>query len=50
MLIEYKLLNLYGERFREEVIRLNKEDMKTEPTFAKILNLNGNPYEEYFLD
>lgn len=56
MLIEYKLLNLYGERFREEVIKLKKEGMKTEPAFAKILNLNGNPYEEllqyeeYFLD
>ena len=56
MLIEYKLLNLYGERFREEVIKLKKERMKTEPAFAKILNLNGNPYEEllqyeeYFLD
>ena len=46
MIIEYKLLNLYGEKFRDSVIKLKKEGIKTEPAFAKILNLNGNPYEE----
>ncbi|MPM88459.1 hypothetical protein SDC9_135563 [bioreactor metagenome] len=46
MIIEYKLLNLYGEKFRESIIELKKEGIKTEPAFAKLLNLNGNPYEE----
>ncbi len=46
MVIEYKLLNLYGEKFKEEVINLKREGLKTEPAFAKILNLKGNPYEE----
>ena len=49
MIVEYKLLNLYGEDLKKEVIRLKKEGLKTEPAFAKILNLNGNPYEEKLL-
>lgn len=46
MIIEYKLLKLYGKQFKEEVIKLKREGLKTEPAFAKILNLNGNPYEK----
>ncbi|OPJ57252.1 DUF4269 domain-containing protein [Alkalithermobacter paradoxus] len=46
MLIEYRLLNLYGDNFKEEIINLKKQGLKTEPAFAKILNLEGNPYEQ----
>lgn len=46
MIIEYKLLNLYGEKFKKEIIKLKKEGLKTEPAFAKLLKLEGNPYEE----
>jgi hypothetical protein len=45
LMIEHKLLLEHGEELREEVIRLKKEGMKTEPAFAKALKLDGDPYE-----
>ena len=45
MIVEYKLLNLYGESFKEKIIKLKKEGIKTEPAFAQLLNLKGDPYE-----
>ena len=45
MLIEHKLLHLKGDVFREKIIALKKSGLKTEPAFAKALNLQGNPYE-----
>ncbi|TCZ80258.1 DUF4269 domain-containing protein [Paenibacillus albiflavus] len=45
MIIEHHLLNLYPD-IREEIIRLKKAGMKTEPAFAQVLGLNGDPYEE----
>lgn len=46
MLIEYRLLNLYGEGFKKEIIKLKKSGLNTEPAFAKLLNLTGNPYDK----
>lgn len=46
MLIEYKLLLEKGENFRLQVIELKKQGFKTEPAFAKLLGLVGNPYDE----
>jgi hypothetical protein len=45
MLVEHKLLLEHGEEFRQEIIRLKKEGMKTEPAFARALKLEGDPYE-----
>ncbi|WP_316804737.1 DUF4269 domain-containing protein [Pedobacter nototheniae] len=45
LLIEYKLLLEKGDKFRQEVIDLKKQGYKTEPAFAKLLNMTGNPYE-----
>ncbi|RZL46543.1 MAG: DUF4269 domain-containing protein [Pedobacter sp.] len=45
MLIEHQILKEKGEQFREEIINLKLNGMKTEPAFAKLLNLKGNPYE-----
>ncbi|WP_266204357.1 DUF4269 domain-containing protein [Pontibacter kalidii] len=45
MLVEYKLLQKYGELFRKEVVRLKQQGVKTEPAFAQLLNLPGNPYD-----
>jgi hypothetical protein len=45
MVIEHELLLKHGEELRREVIRLKNEGMKTEPAFAKALNLEGDPYE-----
>ena len=49
MLIEYRLLNLLGDDFKQKIISLKKGGLKTEPSFAKVLSLQGNPYEELLL-
>lgn len=49
MVIEDRLLNLYGDNFKKEIISLKTKGMKTEPAFAKVLNLQGNPYEQLLL-
>ncbi|RAU82294.1 DUF4269 domain-containing protein [Pontibacter arcticus] len=46
MLVEHKVLNLKDDKFRTEIIRLKQEGLKTEPAFAKLLGLVGNPYVE----
>lgn len=45
MLIEHRILGERGFEFREEIIRLKLEGMKTEPAFAAVLGLEGDPYE-----
>lgn len=44
MLIEHAILSREGEKFREQIIRLKSEGMKTEPAFAQLLGINGDPY------
>jgi hypothetical protein len=46
MIIEYGIIRTHGESFRQEIVRLKKEGLKTEPAFGKLLGLKGNPYEE----
>ena len=45
MLIEHHLLNYYGEEFRLNIVSLKEQGYKTEPAFAKALNLKGDPYQ-----
>ena len=45
MVIEYKILNKLGPEFKSAVVGLKKKGMKTEPAFAKLLDLKGDPYE-----
>ncbi len=45
LLNEFQLLQEQGNTLREEVIRLKKQGMKTEPAFANALDWNGDPYE-----
>ena len=45
MIIEAKILEEKGEDFRQEIIELKKSGIKTEPAFAQLLELKGNPYE-----
>ncbi|MDX5420741.1 MAG: DUF4269 domain-containing protein [Hymenobacteraceae bacterium] len=45
MLVEYRLLQHHGEAFRQQVLALKRQGMKTEPAFAKLLQLQGDPYE-----
>ncbi|MDR2040355.1 MAG: DUF4269 domain-containing protein [Bacteroidales bacterium] len=44
MIVEYRLLKLLGESFREAVIKVKSDGMKTEPAFCKVLQIEGNPY------
>jgi hypothetical protein len=44
MIIEYELLNTHGSDFREAVMALKKAGVKTEPAFAHLLGLQGDPY------
>lgn len=46
MLIEHRILQERGECFRNKVRALKQAGMKTEPAFAKLLGLQGDPYEE----
>lgn len=46
MIIEHSILMEKGEEFRQEIIKLKRQGLKTEPAFAKLLGLDGNPYQE----
>ena len=45
MIIEAEILEENGEDFRQQIITLKKLGIKTEPAFAQLLHLKGNPYE-----
>lgn len=45
MLIEHAILLERGPEFKAQVIALKRAGLKTEPTFAKLLGLTGDPYE-----
>jgi hypothetical protein len=44
MLIEEQLLQRYGAKFRQQVLALKRQGYKTEPAFAKLLGITGDPY------
>lgn len=46
MIIEKQILDHFGEEFRLKIISLKKAGVKTEPAFAKLLGLPGDPYIE----
>ena len=46
MIIEHRILKEKDAVFKSEIIRLKREGIKTEPAFAKLLGLQGDPYEE----
>ncbi|HQQ96538.1 MAG TPA: DUF4269 domain-containing protein [Cyclobacteriaceae bacterium] len=45
MINEHKILNERGPLFRDQVLALKKSGIKTEPAFAQLLGLSGDPYE-----
>ena len=45
MIIEAEILEEHGEDFRRKIIELKEQGIKTEPAFAELLQLEGNPYE-----
>jgi len=46
MIIEHEILQSKGENFRLEIIKFKQNGSKTEPAFAYLLGLKGNPYIE----
>ncbi|HEX5657526.1 MAG TPA: DUF4269 domain-containing protein [Polyangiales bacterium] len=46
MVIEGRLLMLFGEPLRAQVLALKRAGVKTEPAFAQVLGLSGDPYTE----
>lgn len=44
MIKEYEILEHEGAGFKEKIILLKKSGLKTEPAFAQVLNLDGDPY------
>ncbi|MGJ1430916.1 DUF4269 domain-containing protein [Sphingobacterium spiritivorum] len=44
LIIEYHLLETHDDQFREKIIELKKQGIKTEPAFARLLGLEGDPY------
>lgn len=45
LLVEYFLLEQHGEPLRRQILQLKQAGFKTEPAFAKALNLAGDPYK-----
>ncbi|HDR7795571.1 TPA: DUF4269 domain-containing protein [Bacillus luti] len=48
MIVEHMLL-MKHPHIRKEVIQLKERGLKTEPAFARVLNINGDPSEELIL-
>lgn len=46
MIIENKILNSKGLEFKSKIRKLKSEGLKTEPAFAQLLGLSGNPYKD----
>lgn len=49
MVVEYYYLQQHGSAFRQQIIGLKQQGYKTEPAFAKLLNLPGDPYQALLL-
>jgi Domain of unknown function (DUF4269) len=45
LIIEHKILLEEGSQFKKEILHLKQNGLKTEPAFAKLLNLQGDPFE-----
>lgn len=45
MITEWNILAANDDTFRARVLALKRKGFKTEPAFAQILGLKGNPYE-----
>ena len=46
MLIEEQILQEKGCEFKKQIVELKKQGIKTEPAFAQMLGLKGDPYLE----
>lgn len=46
MVAEWRILSEQGGVFKQKVLDLKKSGIKTEPAFAQLLGLKGDPYDE----
>ena len=46
MIIENRILNEKGVDFKRKIKELKSDGLKTEPAFAELLGIKGNPYTE----
>lgn len=46
MVVEARILQLLGQNAKEQIRTMKKNGLKTEPAFAALLGLQGDPYEE----
>lgn len=46
MQIEHRVLQLLGDDFKQKIITLKQEGIKTEPAFAHLLNIEGDSFQE----
>lgn len=49
MMVENRFLNLANERFRESILDLKRNGMKTEHAFCQTLSLKGDPFKTLLL-
>lgn len=45
MIVEWNILAANDEAFRSKIMELKRKGIKTEPAFAQVLGLKGDPYE-----
>ena len=45
MIVEHRILEQKGIEFKHEIKKLKSNGIKTEPAFAKLLELEGNPFD-----
>ena len=46
MIIEHHILKEQSDEFKRKIIELKSTGIKTEPAFAKLLGLSGDPYKK----
>lgn len=45
MVAEHRVLGILGQQGRESILSLKAGGLKTEPAFARLMKLEGNPYQ-----
>ena len=50
MMVEHRIIQQKGEKFKQQIIDLKLKGIKTEPAFGMLLGLGQNPYLELLND
>lgn len=49
MIVEHRILYILGDDAYQSIIKLKQSGLKTEPSFGKLLGLDGDPYEQLLI-